>query len=230
MEINLTHLLKSGESGLGLIKSFSTPLDIAKTASGIASNFSYTAGFSKKADKRLYFASGPSEVAALAIDALALSRCGLSSETAKLGLSLFKRSCDSIKWLERFQFIAIASPSLGHVEGVGLLSDVMSASLRLWQEWGPNPPKDKDFIISIPNFLKASLLFYVYLTDNKKVKIVATVVGMMGDGYSFYKRSRTFSFDYRNISLSPTQACQIITSIALACLGFCVLEKVMPCS
>jgi hypothetical protein len=220
MELTLTNLFKAGESGLGYAKFMGTPLGIARTLCGLASHLPATAVLSERVNKRVDFFTGPSEMAALALDAFALVRCCWVTEKQpqmnEWGLSIVKKGCDTLRWLDKFHFIEVASSCVRQVEGMGLLTDLMSSSLQLREE--------KDFVISIPRFLKASLLIFVYLTDDKRVKIVATVFGVVADGYSFYKRARTFSFDFRTLNIAPFQVCQIITSIALACIAYYLLE------
>ncbi|HUD02284.1 MAG TPA: hypothetical protein VMR37_08135 [Rhabdochlamydiaceae bacterium] len=210
---------------MGFVKSFGTPLGVARTVCGLASNISCLAGFSEKANKRVDLFNGCSETAALILDVITLRRSFWNLETmSECGLSVVKKSCDTLRWLDRFNFITLESFSLSRLEGLGLISDVMSTSLRLWQEEGPNPPMDADYISSVPKFLKASLLVYVYLTDDQRVKIVASVIGVATDGYSFYKRARSFSFDFRAINIAPSQAYKIISLIAAASLAYYVLE------
>jgi hypothetical protein len=225
MELTLNNLFKVGESSLGFVKSLGTPLSIAGTACGLASHISYLAGFSEKANRRVDLFNGCSETAALVLDVVTLRRSFWNLDRmSEYGLSVVKKSCDTLRWLDRFNFITLESFSLSRLEGLGLISDVMSASLRLWQEEGPTPPADADYIVSVPKFLKASLLIYVYLTDDKRVKIVATVIGVLTDSYGFYKRARSFSFDFRALNISPSQVYKIISLTAAASVAYYVLE------
>ncbi|HEY5235561.1 MAG TPA: hypothetical protein VIJ14_05240, partial [Rhabdochlamydiaceae bacterium] len=200
----------------------------AKTACEIGSAFSYTADFSQKAIKRIKLAVGPSDFSSLALDTLNLARSLNvpkldTAEISKIALSVLKRSCDMLRWLERHSFIALESTLLGRLEGVAILSDLTSASVRLWQDLGPTPPADRDLLLSISKVLGASLLLYAYVADDKRVKVVTTGIGIMGDGYCLYYRCCTM--DPRSWTITREQVCQIISSIALASLAFYALEK-----
>lgn len=223
-------LLKVGETGLEYVKAVGTPLGIAKTVCGIGTAFSYTHDWSQKNLKRISLAFGPPDYAALVLETLELQRTlrlpeVSSAKISKLALSILKRSCDFLLWFTQYRFITLKTPVLRGLEGVSILSDLTSASTSLWQELGPTPPADKDLFLSISKVLKVSLLLYVYVADDQRVKVVATGIGIAGDGYSLYQRCRTMN--PRTWTITQTQVCQIISSAALAGLTYYAFEKGM---
>ncbi len=228
MELGITRILKAGESGLGFVKSMDMPLGIAKTVCGIGSAFSYTSDLSQKVQKRVNLALGPPDFAALALDTLELARSLNVPEipiakVSELALSILKKSCDILGWLQNYSLITLESSVLWRLEGVAILSGLTKDSLRLWQELGPNPPSDRDLMIIIPKVLKSSLSLYAYVADDKRVKIVTAGLGLMGDGYSFYKRCA--SMNPRTWTVKREHVYQIISSIALAGLAYYAFEK-----
>ncbi len=233
MDLTLHRLLSIGESGLGLVKSLGTPIGVSKTVCGLGSKISYISAWSEKNVKALDFISGPPEIAALAVEGLNLIRClvnqqSLSSQAGKiteLALSILKKVCETLKWMEKYSLVSLEAASLGRLDGIMAVSELLSTSLSLRQELGDTPPTDKDLYLSLPKVLKASLLIYVYLFDNKSVKMVAAGIGVAIDGYSLYKRSQEISFNPKNWHLTHLQIYQIITSIALAGIALYAIQK-----
>ncbi len=227
--MELGYLLQIGESGLGGVKSIGMPLGLAKTACGIGTVFSYTHDWSQKNAKRVGLVLGLPDFAALALDTLELARSLRLPEiqaarVSELALSILKKSCDLLQWLAQYRFLALEPQVLRGLEGASILSDLTSASASLWQDLGPTPPPtDRDLFVSISKVLKSSLLLYVYVADDQRVKVVATGIGIVGDGYSLYQRCRTMS--PRTWTITQAHVYQIISSISLAALAYYGFEK-----
>jgi hypothetical protein len=219
-------LLKAGELGLGYVKSLGMPLSFAKKACGIGSAFSYTKDLSQKVRKTVKIAVGSSNFSALALDTLKLIRsCNFPNldpvEISKLALSVLKKGCSMLKWLEAYRFIPLESALLGRINGAAILSDLTKASMRLGQAVGR---ADRDLVLlSISKVLKSSLLLYSYLADDKRVKVVIKGIGFMSSGYCLYQKCRDRK--PREWTITRRQVCQIISSIALAALAFYGVEK-----
>lgn len=229
-------LLKAGESSLGFVKSLGMPLGLGKTASGIGSVFSYTSDLSQKVLKSVKIAVGPSHFSSLALDTLNLARSlnvpkPDAASISNLALSVLKKGCGMLRWLERYRFIALESGLLGHVEGIVVLSDLAKASCRLWQDLGTARPAgsttDGDLVLPISKALKCSLLLYAYLSGDKRVKIIKKGIGLMSNGYSLYQKCPTMKplGNPREWTITREQICQIISSIALAALALYGIEK-----
>ena len=216
MDLSLTHLLSMGELALGFVKSFDMPLGYVKKACQVGSYLSATSTMSQEALKSVRLAIGPSDIATLALKALALARSWETPE-AELVLSIFQKSCDVGKWLHHLNLV----PLWGRFEVVGILSDSAIHSLHLWEDLGPHPREGRSLIITISKIVKSSLLLYIYVTDDKRVKVIAEGIGILGDGYSLYKKGR----DYRTWQVSQAQICQIIISLVSTCLALYAIEK-----
>jgi hypothetical protein len=216
MDLSLTHLLGMGQSALGFVKSFDMPLGCVKKACQAGSFFSATTELSQEVLKSVRLAIGPSDIATLALKALALARSWKTPE-AELVLSIFQKSCDVGKWLHHLHLV----PSLGRFEVVGILSDLSIHSLHFWEDRGPHPKEGRSLIITISKIFKACLLLYIYVTDDKRVKVIAEGIGVLGDGYSLFQKGR----DYRTWQISQVQICQIIISLSAACLTLYVIER-----
>jgi hypothetical protein len=229
-------LLKAGESSLRFVKSLGMPLGHAKTASRIGFAFSYTAGLSHKVLKSVKIAVGPSDFSALALDTLNLARSFNvpklnTEEISKLALSVLKKGCVMLRWVERYRFIALESALLGCLERAVALNNLAKAFLRLLQDLGPARPvgsaADGDLVVSVSKILKFSLLLYAYLFDDKRVKVVTKGIRLIGNGYSLCQKYRTMKplGNPREWTITWEQMCQIISSVALAALALYGIEK-----
>ncbi len=220
--MDLGSLLQVGESSLGYVKSLRRPLGFAKKACGIGSVFPYTDGLSQRVLKAVKIARAPSNFSALALDTLSLARSFYAptidtKKMSKLALSILKRSCNMLRWLDKYHLITLDATLLGHLEKVTILRNLTKASIRLWQGL-----KATDLnLVTISKVLKSSLLLYSYLADDKRVKVVIKGIGLMNNGYFLYQQCSTL----KSQTITRVQFCQIITSIALAALALYGIEK-----
>lgn len=186
--MDLGSLLQAGESSLCYVKSIKRPLGFAKKACGIGAVFPYTDGLSQRALKAVKIAKAPSNFSALALDTISLARSLYApiidtKKISKLALSILKRGCGMLKWLEKYHFITLESALLGRLEGIVIFRDLTEDSMRLWKDLGAAAtPVDRNRVIaSISNVLKSSLLFYAHLSDDKRVKKVAKGIDVLSD-------------------------------------------------
>lgn len=238
MNLTLSNILNASEAGVRHLKFLGDPIGVAKTACGLASHLSATADFSEKVLKRLHWAEGPPEVASLLVDSLALGRIFLGQEAflrtsavkiSELGVSILKKCCEIIKWLEQRHLLAVNGPLLGRIEGMSTLCDVMSSSLELWENWYAKLPAERQLLISTCKVCKSYLLIYAYLTDNKEVnsyiKMLANGFGVVGDGYALTQRAQKISYEPRDWNIALPSLRQAITLIVLSCLAIYIIEK-----
>jgi len=216
MDLSLTYLLSMGQSALGFVKSFEMPLGCVKKACQAGSYFSATSAMSQDVLKSVRLAIGPSDIATLALKTLALAASWKTPE-AELALSILQKSCDVGKWLHHLNLV----PLWGRLEGVGIICDQTIHSLHLWEDLGPHPREGRSLIITISKVFKSSLLLYIYVTDDKRFKVIAEGVGILGDAYGLYKQCQ----DYRNWQVSQARVCQIIISLMATCLALYSIEK-----
>lgn len=226
--MDLGSLLQAGESSLCYVKSIKRPLGLAKKACGIGAVFPYTDGLSQRALKAVKIAKAPSNFSAFALDTLSLARSFYApiidtKKISKLALSILKRGCGMLKWLEKYHFITLESALLGRLEGMVILSDLTKSSMRLWKDLGA---ADRNLaLLSISKVLKSSLLLYSYLADDQRVKIVLKGIEFMNDGYFLYQQCCTNPGDQQcctnpgDWTITREQVCQIITLFALALYG-----------
>jgi hypothetical protein len=220
--MDLGSLLQVGESTLGYVKSVGMPLGFAKKGCGIGSVFPYTAGLSQRISQAIKIAKAPSSFSSLALDSLKLARSFYApiidtKKMSKLALSILKRGCDLLRWLEKYHFITLEATLLGHLDGIAILRDLTKASLLLWKSIGDANQN----LVSISKILKSSLLIYSYLADDKRVKVVIKGIGLMNNGYFLYQQCNTL----KSQTISRAQLCQIISSIALAALALYVIKQ-----
>jgi hypothetical protein len=215
-------LLQAGESSLRYVKSLGMPLGLAKKSCRIGVVLPYIGVSSQGVLKAVKIARVPSDFSALALDTLKLTRSFTAptvdtEKMRKQALSILKRGCDMLKWLEKYRFIALESALLECLEGMATLRSLTKASMRLWQGLGSAERN----LVSISKVLKSSLLLCSYLTDDKRVKVAIRGIGLMNDGYFLYQQCHTLP----PRTITRAQICQIISSIALAALALYGIEK-----
>lgn len=232
MNLTLSNILNASETGVRHLKSLSDPIGVAKTICGLGSHLSFTADLSQKVLKRLNWAEGPPEVAALMADSLAVGHLLwekpvtlTAARISELAIAILKRCCDIVKWLEQRHLLVVESSLLGRLEGIGSLCDVMSSSLDLWQNVYAKPSSERQLLISICRVFKSYFLFYVYLSDNKEVKLVANGLGVIADGYALAQRIQKISYKPKEWNIALPSFGQVIILTAVASLAIYIIEK-----
>jgi hypothetical protein len=226
--MNLTQVL---DTGLGALKSLSGPIGVLKTACNLSAHVPPVSGLGQKLLKRVNWAEGPPEIAALMVDALALSRLfyqkGLSASAAKiteLAVSVLKKICTILQWLEQRHLVAVEPSTLGPIQGVSALCDVASSSLELLQNLDA-PLADRQLLVPACKCIKAFLVFYMYQSDNKQLNIVATGLGVVADGYTLFQKCRKVPLNSKDWKIAVPPVYQIISIAALVGLALYFIEK-----
>ncbi|MBS0647959.1 MAG: hypothetical protein JSS10_01890 [Verrucomicrobia bacterium] len=229
--MNLTQILNAGEAGLGALKSLGGPIGVLKTASNLSLHVPPVSGLGSKLLKRLNWAEGPPEIAALMADALALGRLlyqkGLSESAGKiteLAVSILKKCCTIFQWLDQRHLVSADPSDLGPIQGVSNFCDVMGSSVELWQNF-LKLSSERQVLSPALKFLKANLQFYVYLSDNKQLNIIVTGLGVAADGYDLYQKCKKIPLNPKEWTITIPPMGQIISIIALGALALYVIEK-----
>lgn len=226
--MNLTQVL---DTGLGALKSLSGPIGVLKTACNLSAHVPLVSGLGQKLLKRVNWAEGPPEIAALMADALALSQLlckqELSSSAAKiteLAVSILKKCCVVFQWLDQRHLVSADPSTLSPIQGISALCDVASSSLELLQNLDA-PPADRQLFAPACKCIKAFLVFYMYQSDNKQLNVVATGLGVIADGYTLYLKCRKVPLNPKEWKITLPPVSQLISIAALACLALYVIEK-----
>lgn len=238
MDLTLSKALSAGEAGLEFLKSLGSPVDAAKTVCGLGSHLEMTAGLSQKVLKRLNWAYGPPEMAALAVDAIAAGGLVWSAQRApqdkgfkkfsELMISILKRHCNLAKWVHQRGLLPLDPSLLAPIESMSVICDVASSSLALYQNLYEHPPAERQLIISVCKAFKSYLLLFLHLTDNKEVsspiRIVATGLGVIGDGYALFQRCQKIPYNPKEWTFKLPSLAQMIAAITLGGLAIYVIE------